>query len=248
MNKMNDINTFSQIEIIDVVDYERSKIDYCTQKRKFNVLSIRLSGEAIFTHNNRTIKTNEKIAIIVPKNIEYRQETEGERVISIHFKGDSPFNKITTFTVYNHIRNLFCDIVKLWQARDTYGFYMAHSKLYYILSTINNTNSEDTFKDKIATAYEEINMRFKDPELKINDIAQQNNMSGVYLRREFKKRYNISPKKMLISLRLNNAALLLENNYCSVTEAAIQSGFSDPNYFSTVFKNNFGVPPIEYLK
>ena len=125
---------------------------------------------------------------------------------------------------------------------------MAHSKLYNIFSAINNNCYARTFKDKITMGYEEINMHFKDPELKIEDIAQQNGMSCVYFRREFKKRYNISPKKALIQLRLNNASMLLENGYCNVAETAIQSGFSDPNYFARSFKKHFGISPTKYKK
>lgn len=245
---MNNLNAFSQIEILDVLDFERSKIDYSTPKRNFNVLSIRVFGKAKFIQNNETITVCSKNAVFIPENIEYSQSTEGERVIAIHFMGNTPSKKITAFTIDDHIRNLFFDVAKLWQAKDTKGFYISHSRLYDILSHINNIDVENTLNDKITLGYEEINMRFKDPELKIDDIAHRNGMSAVYFRREFKKRYNISPKKRIILLRLNNASALLRNGYCSVAEAAIQSGFSDPNYFSTVFKCHFGLPPRKYSK
>ena len=245
---MKESNMFSNIEIIDVLHFKRGKVDYCTKKRDFNVLSLRVYGEAEFTQNNITTHITEKTALLIPKNIEYRQTTEGEQVIAIHFNGNTPFDKITTFSADSHIRDLFFEIVEFWQTRDNSGFYIAHSKLYNIFCAIDGTCHANTFKDKITIGYEEINMHFKDPELKIEDIAKQNGMSCVYFRREFKKRYNISPKKALIQLRLNNASMLLENGYCNVAETAIQSGFSDPNYFSSVFKTHYGISPLEYSK
>ncbi len=245
---MKTLNKFSKIEIIDVLDFQRSKVNYCTKKRNFNVLSIRVFGEAQFIKDDEIINVSPQHILLIPKNIEYRQSTEGERVIAIHFKGHIPYDNITSFIANNTAAELFCNIVRLWHTKDKSAFYMAHSKMYEILASISSSTNKNTFKDKIDIGYKEINMRFKDTELKIDHIAQQNGMSGVYFRREFKKRYNTSPKKQLIALRLNNAALLLENGYCSVSDAALQSGFSDPNYFSTVFKKHFNMTPLEYSK
>ena len=40
----------------------------------------------------------------------------------------------------------------------------------------------------------------------------------------------------------------METNDLSVSEVCYEVGFNDPNYFSTVFKEEFGMPPSEFRK
>ena len=49
-------------------------------------------------------------------------------------------------------------------------------------------------------------------------------------------------------LRLKYAISLLEHGLDSVKNVAILSGFSDPLYFSTVFKKSIGCSPKEYAE
>ena len=48
-------------------------------------------------------------------------------------------------------------------------------------------------------------------------------------------------------LRIKYAVSLLEHGIGSVKNVAFLSGFSDPMYFSTVFKKVVGVSPKDYM-
>ena len=48
--------------------------------------------------------------------------------------------------------------------------------------------------------------------------------------------------------RLQEAKRLLTETDIPVAEIGMQTGFSDPGYFSTVFRKYEGVSPIEYRK
>jgi AraC-like DNA-binding protein len=52
-----------------------------------------------------------------------------------------------------------------------------------------------------------------------------------------------SPSDFIRSFRLNKAKLLLERGDISVSEATYQAGFSDPSYFSKLFREEFGIQP-----
>ena len=56
----------------------------------------------------------------------------------------------------------------------------------------------------------------------------------------------ITPNDFLRSVRLKRAARLLITTTLPITEVAMQTGFNTPRYFSTHFKNTFGVLPSEY--
>ena len=69
------------------------------------------------------------------------------------------------------------------------------------------------------------------------------------IQRKIKKIVGLTPKEYINEIRLFEARHLLENRKTqSVKETAYQVGFSNPQYFSTHFKNRFGKLPSEYLE
>jgi AraC-like DNA-binding protein len=53
--------------------------------------------------------------------------------------------------------------------------------------------------------------------------------------------------KLISIVRLRHAADYMRRKQGNVSEAAFESGFADPGYFSRLFKQYFGITPIEYL-
>ena len=68
-----------------------------------------------------------------------------------------------------------------------------------------------------------------------------------YLSDLFKARFNIPFNTYLTQLRIENAAKLIGAGFTSIKEIAQLSGFSDPLYFSKVFKKKYGISPGEYI-
>ena len=50
----------------------------------------------------------------------------------------------------------------------------------------------------------------------------------------------------LTNVRLEKAKEMLRNSDAKTYEIAEKSGFSEPNYFSFIFKKNVGVSPSQY--
>lgn len=75
-----------------------------------------------------------------------------------------------------------------------------------------------------------------------------------YVRKLFKKETGVTPHDYLNDIRMNRARLYIENgvanNYSNFTVSQIAEacGFSEPLYFSRVFKKRFGVSPMQYAK
>lgn len=70
-----------------------------------------------------------------------------------------------------------------------------------------------------------------------------------YLKKMFKKATGLTPHQYLTDKRLESAASILAT-YCgkgNISETARLCGFSDPLYFSRMFKKKYGVPPRGYI-
>ncbi|MCW5850763.1 MAG: helix-turn-helix domain-containing protein [Anaerolineae bacterium] len=78
------------------------------------------------------------------------------------------------------------------------------------------------------------------------DIAQAVGVSENYLSQIFRHELSLSPWDYLNRLRIHRAKELLHSPDASITEVAVQVGFSDPAYFSRVFRKYVGQSPQAY--
>ncbi len=82
--------------------------------------------------------------------------------------------------------------------------------------------------------------------LSLPDFARIAQRSIASFKREFSTIYKTSPGKWLIQKRLDYASLLLHTSSKPVNEIAFESGFENNTHFSRVFKEKFGVPPLQF--
>ncbi|MDG2339730.1 MAG: helix-turn-helix domain-containing protein, partial [Paracoccaceae bacterium] len=77
-----------------------------------------------------------------------------------------------------------------------------------------------------------------------SDIAEDIGISTRQLERLFGRHLNCSPKKYYVDMRLQKARNLLLQTENPVTEIAFLSGFASPAHFARVYRNQFGISPI----
>ena len=82
----------------------------------------------------------------------------------------------------------------------------------------------------------------------VADVSKHINYSESYFGYAFKKKYKMTVNQYVRELQLAKAKDLLENTSFSVSSVASYVGFDDFNYFSSLFKNHFGLSPKEYRK
>lgn len=82
----------------------------------------------------------------------------------------------------------------------------------------------------------------------VKELAKLSNMSTRHFTRIFSDIYHITPKKYILQQRLLSACRLLEDERetSSITEIALNLGFSNSNYFTRLFHNTYGMTPSEY--
>jgi two-component system response regulator YesN len=83
-------------------------------------------------------------------------------------------------------------------------------------------------------------------DISLEYVAQQVGMSPQYLSRIFKEEVGMNFIDYVTSKRISYAKKLLENRDKSIRDIAIESGYSDPSYFSKIFKKIVGLTPKEY--
>lgn len=116
-----------------------------------------------------------------------------------------------------------------------------------LLYTFSRLRAEKNVKDGIVAKMVEISERsFTDCALSIAALADELGYNSKYLSHVFREKKGIRYSEYLRSLRIKYAVSLFEHGIDSVKNVAVLSGFSDPLYFSTVFKETVGVSPKEY--
>jgi AraC-like DNA-binding protein len=80
----------------------------------------------------------------------------------------------------------------------------------------------------------------------VNDICIQLGLSRIQLYRKVKAMLGYSVNDYINTVRLKKAKHLLTSSEHTISEIAHLVGYSSAAYFSTAFKNQFGVTPSEF--
>lgn len=82
----------------------------------------------------------------------------------------------------------------------------------------------------------------------VQDYAATHHISVSWFIRGFKEYTSSTPTQYLLSLRISNAQVLLENTDYNITEIAERVGYENPLYFSRLFRKQLGVSPSDFRK
>ena len=97
----------------------------------------------------------------------------------------------------------------------------------------------------LSMAIEYISMNFCKP-ITLQDIARECRCSSSYISHMFNKHMGYNVKTFINMLRVNKAKDLLMNPGIRITDIAMECGYTDSNYFSTIFRKITGKTPSEY--
>lgn len=85
-----------------------------------------------------------------------------------------------------------------------------------------------------------------DREISLDEISRMVNISPYYFSKLFKEETGENFIDYLTGIRIEHAKQLLRDPAISVKEVCIASGYSDPNYFSRIFKKKESITPTEF--
>lgn len=169
------------------------------------------------------------------------------------------FNRVCVIENMSLVHNLFN------RGRKIFNF-----NNIWVTSTVNNDNShllflkdfetflitlgENTLNKKEKPSISEANYSLIvntlqdniEKPLKVSDIAKLLNMSEISIQKTFSKYAGVGVIEYFNNIKIRKGIELLKSG-SSVKETALQLGFSDANYFSTVFKRITGNPPSKFI-
>lgn len=145
-----------------------------------------------------------------------------------------------------NLKSLSQSIKSLLFNREKLRFYYSNN----IESIVNNEDvnfgiSEQDFLRKLN---ELIEINIDKSLYTVEDLAKDLNISRIQLYRKVKAMLGISISDHINNIRLEKAKELLLNSNQNISEIAYSVGFSSPNYFSTSFKNKYGLSPKDFKK
>ena len=83
-------------------------------------------------------------------------------------------------------------------------------------------------------------------DISLDDISRELDISPYYFSKLFKEETGENFVEYVTARRISKAKSLLKEADKSIKEICMEVGYSDPNYFSRIFKKYQGVTPTEY--
>lgn len=236
------------VNIISAFELSWEKVNELSDIRPFDALSIRLQGGADFIVNDKKLHVKKNDIVYVPAYLRYTLKTElKEHLYVIHFiSNGKPKKEIEIFTPKN--ASVFTDLFQKIHTKYTnklpgYNF-SALSSFYKIIEQMCiQTNERMTTLKSFNYAIEYIHTNYTNEDITVKQLAEISHVSETYFRNLFLKRMNTTPLKYINELRLSLADELLASKYYSISEVAQLCGFTDPKYFTTVYKKHRGISP-----
>ena len=124
---------------------------------------------------------------------------------------------------------------------------VAPSKLIFVKQESSPVPGQSYNQQLLQKATDYI-LEHSDENLNSEKVAGFVGVSLRKLQRLTKEELNCTPTGFIYLVKLNKAAELIKAKSGNIAEISYSLGFSSPSYFSKIFKNHFGMSPLEYQK
>ena len=218
------------------------------------------SGELTFYDGDKMLTAGEGSVVLLPARRGYKYTFCGEGELSylwVHFTGSEADKRINEYGIgvfpvinkahtENRIAQRFQGIFDAYRKQDVYRDRELSALLERLLIAVARAverfgEGENTLSRSVKHVIANYSIDIKVPEL-----AAMEHLSVSRYNFLFKKQFGVSPSKYILRLRISCARDLLESTDLSIKQISMLSGYSDPHFFSKMFKSSVGVSPSEY--
>lgn len=232
----------------------------------FQLLYI-VSGKAHFHFGNEEKMVSAGHMVLYrpkePQKYEYYGKDQTE-VYWVHFTGGNVTNLLRSYGLTDDKKVFYCGsdleyqqlfrsmIYELQMCRDSYP-EMLEMYLRQIFIRLQR-HFKTTFKTDNARVAEEIDKATSffnehySKQINIDEYAKERHVSTSWFIRNFKACTGFTPMQYILSKRIYNAEVLLQNPQYNIAEISRIVGYDNSLYFSRIFKKAKGMSPSEYRK
>ncbi|MBQ8743088.1 MAG: helix-turn-helix transcriptional regulator [Clostridia bacterium] len=151
-----------------------------------------------------------------------------------------------------------CDMIcEMWKkclaVGSEFSGLASESALLYAFAFISEKNAALSNKkkfresDAVALIKKCIDDNFSRVDFSLEFLEKELKYNRKYMSYVFKKKMNVGIVEYLSTVRVQNACTMMSQGSRSVGDIAFRCGFSDPQYFSRVFRKKMGMPPKSYI-
>jgi len=151
------------------------------------------------------------------------------------------------------LKLLFTDLTDGYPASRLYADHLIHALAYRFL-VMGREDAPSSAEKQVSPLPRHIlrrvieRMRNFDSKLSLQMLAKESGYSRVHFLRMFRAATGYAPHSYLLKLRVDRVRELLANSTLSLTEIALECGFSSHSHLSRVFRQVLGATPSEYRR
>ncbi|MBR7098117.1 MAG: helix-turn-helix transcriptional regulator [Clostridia bacterium] len=154
------------------------------------------------------------------------------------------------------LRTGFEELIPLWRqaisrVRSQNAHLVSEGVLLYTLSYLLDKEPQDSLfqvNDTISNVIRYVDHNYTDPSLNLKKTADIFGYTDKYLSHLFKAQTNVNWTTYLNNLRVHHATRLIDEGLQDLKSLFEACGFTDPIYFSKVFKKLTGKTPHAYIR
>ncbi|HEX2629814.1 MAG TPA: helix-turn-helix domain-containing protein, partial [Chitinophagaceae bacterium] len=195
-----------------------------------------MDGIQMLDHIKNDISTSHIPVVLLSAKYSIESQIEGLRYGADYYI-TKPFNSEFLLVSINNL---------LRQRKKLFESFVQQKKMPDLgPSPIVVTSKDEIFLKDVVAIVEE---KMADPDFNIDTVAETVAMSRTTFYKKFKSLTGLAPVEFVRDMRLQRAKQYLDAGGNNISEVAYLSGFSNPKYFSTCFREKFNITPSEYLK
>ena len=238
--------------------------DFVSMKQPFirpiYYLHLVTSGEAVIRFSKKEQKLTPGTIFFFFPAVPYEIDgNEDFRYTYISFMGDGVSELLSDIgiTMENSVFRGFSHLTELWlssiiRVSQHNANLLTESVLLNTLSYIaEKTNTLRPIKSSeqlFDVIVDYVDTHYRETDISLRAVANIFSYTEKYLSHFFKSNMGIGFNEYLNNLRFKHACRLIDSGSTTISEIALNCGFSDPLYFSKFFKKKTGLSPSEYIQ
>ncbi|HAX51838.1 helix-turn-helix domain-containing protein [Muricomes intestini] len=222
-----------------------------------------VDGKGIIEVDGKTYSIKKAEAFCIPRGKRHKYYADNQdpwSILWVHFKGENtkyfPLDECRTVQINskyseNRMAVFFNLIFRVLERNYTMGNFIYLSQVLSLLLAevyYREKVDESSVQDKHVTMVIRFMYKNLTKQLTLEEISREVDLSKSYLNSIFKEQTGRSPVDFFLHLKMQEACKLLQSTDMYIYEVSTKMGYTDPYYFSRIFKKVVGVSPKEYKK